>query len=51
MTTPRRLGALTIPAGSLTGDIVISALSDGVLDNRETVVVTLRDADDRPLGW
>ena len=34
-------GTLTIPTGSPTGDIVISALADSVLDNGETVVVTL----------
>ena len=34
-------GTLTIPADSLTGDIAISALADSVLDNGETVVVTL----------
>ena len=34
-------GTLTIPANSLTGDIAISALADSVLDNGETVVVTL----------
>ena len=34
-------GTLTIPQGSLTGEIVISALADNVLDDGETVVVTL----------
>ena len=34
-------GTLTIPEDSQTGDIVISALADSVLDNGETVVVTL----------
>ena len=34
-------GTLTIPTGSLTGEIVISALADNVLDDGETVVVTL----------
>ena len=34
-------GTLTIPDPLLTGEIVVSALRDGVLDNGETVVVTL----------
>ena len=34
-------GNLTVPTGSVTGEIVVSALSDSVLDNGETVVVTL----------
>ena len=41
-------GTLTIPTGQASGTIVIQTIADGILDQGETLVVTLTGAETRP---